>query len=151
MSTHAVTNDKQAETVSGAPRLTISLAAFVLICFFLPWLQVSCLGLKDSASGFDLARKDDPELWLMLAAMLLVLLTGLVRLIWKPAPMLFGMVSIVGGGLSAYLMYRERSRMGSGQGLLATQWTIWFWMGMAASLGVAASALSYYVRRARAP
>src|SRR5256885_12332336 len=110
MSTHTVTNDKQAETLSGAPRLTPSLAAFVLICFFLPWLQVSCLGLKDSASGFDLARRNDQELWLVLAAMLPVLLTGLVRLISKPAPMLLGMVSIVGGRLSAYPMYRARCR-----------------------------------------
>ena len=31
-------------------RSTISLAAFVLICFFLPWVQLSCVGMKDSLS-----------------------------------------------------------------------------------------------------
>lgn len=151
MSTHTITSEKPAETVTGAPRLTISLAAFVVICFFLPWLQVSCLGLKDAASGFGLARRDDPKLWLVLAAMLLVLLTGLGWFIWKSAPMLFGIVGIVGGGLSAYLMYREHSRIAPGGGLIATQWTIWFWMGLIASLGVVASAFGYYIRRARAP
>src|SRR5438132_3739656 len=135
MSIHTVTNEKQAEALTGAPRITVSLAAFVLICFFMPWLQVSCLGLKDSVSGLDLARRDDPELWLVLAAMLLVLMMGLVPLIWKLAPMLFGMVSIVGGGLSTYVMYREHSRMVPGGGILAAQWTGWFWMGMTASLG----------------
>ena len=37
-------------------RVTLSLAIFVLICFFLPWVQLSCAGIEDSASGFDLAR-----------------------------------------------------------------------------------------------
>jgi hypothetical protein len=39
-----------------ARRTALSAAGFVLICFFLPWVQVSCLGAKDSASGFNLAR-----------------------------------------------------------------------------------------------
>jgi hypothetical protein len=40
-------------------RVTLSTAGFVLICFFLPWVQVSCLTLRDSASGFELARRDN--------------------------------------------------------------------------------------------
>lgn len=35
-----------------ARRVSVSTATFGLICFFLPWVQVSCAGLKDSASGF---------------------------------------------------------------------------------------------------
>ena len=42
--------------MENARRTTLSLALFVLICFFMPWVQVSCLGAKDSVSGFDLAR-----------------------------------------------------------------------------------------------
>jgi hypothetical protein len=40
-------------------RVTLSAAVFVLVCFFLPWVQVSCGGVKDTASGFDLARGGD--------------------------------------------------------------------------------------------
>jgi hypothetical protein len=131
--------------------VTVSLAAFVLTCFFLPWLQVSCLGLRDSASGFDLAQEGNRALWLVPLAMLLVLLMGLTRFIWESAPALFGMTSMVSGGLAAYLIYREHSRTIRWEGLIDARWTIWFWLGIIASLGVAASALVFYIRRSRAP
>src|SRR5207253_8587761 len=53
--------------------------SFGLICFFLPWVQVSCAGLKDSESGFDLARGGDRALWLVPLLMLAVILLGLLR------------------------------------------------------------------------
>src|SRR5262245_7485968 len=38
---------RRGERVSGLQRTSLSLAAFVLICFFLPWVQLSCVGMKD--------------------------------------------------------------------------------------------------------
>ena len=61
------------------------------------------------------------------------------------------LISIVGGGLSAYLIYRERSGTTRWDGLIATYWTVWFWLSIAASLGVAVSAVSFYAKRIRAP
>src|ERR1043165_3812395 len=46
-------------------RINLSAALIVLICFFLPWEQVSCGGAKDTLSGFDLARHDQFTLWLL--------------------------------------------------------------------------------------
>ena len=130
---------------------TLSAAGFVLICFFLPWVQVSCLGMKDSASGLDLARGGDRALWLIPLSMLLVLLTGLVRLVWERMPALFALSGTVGGGLSAYLMYHERSGTGRTSDLIPTFWMGWYWMGFVAALGVVGAALWFYVNRARSP
>jgi hypothetical protein len=64
-----------------ARRVSLSLAAFVLICFFLPWVQLSCVGMKDSVSGFDLARGGDRFLWLVPSLMVVIILLRLVRFI----------------------------------------------------------------------
>jgi hypothetical protein len=57
--------------VDNARKTSLSLAAFVLICFFLPWVELSCLGVRDSVSGYDLARAGDRILWLVPILMLL--------------------------------------------------------------------------------
>ena len=48
-------------------------AAIILICFFLPWLEVSCSGKKIIGSGLTFAQKAAP-LWLIPAFAVLVLL-----------------------------------------------------------------------------
>ncbi len=58
---------------------------------------------------------------------------------------------IVGGGLSAYLMDREHRGVARIAELLNALWTIWYWLGIVSSLGVAVSALRFYVQRSRAP
>src|SRR3954471_2817270 len=88
-------------------RVTLSAAVFVLVCFFLPWMQVSCGGVKDTASGFDLAREGDRALWLIPLLMLMVILLGLMRA-WKQKASLFALVSIVSGLIGAYLMNQKR-------------------------------------------
>ena len=113
-------------------------------------MQVSCLGVKDSASGADLARGGDRALWLIPVAMLLVLLIGLVRLVWERMPALFALSGTVGGSLSAYLMYHERSRTGHTD-LIPTFWMAWYWLGLLAALVVAGAALWFYASRARSP
>ncbi|HXG64370.1 MAG TPA: hypothetical protein VNO70_04635, partial [Blastocatellia bacterium] len=116
-----------------ARQATISAAVFALICFFLPWMQLSCLGLRDSVSGLDLARGGDRLLWLVPCFMLAILLLGLARPVWERMPAVFALTSTVGGAISAYLMYRERLRPDRGAVLIAGQMTVWFWFGFIAS------------------
>lgn len=48
-------------------------AVIILVCFFLPWLEVSCSGKKIIGSGLTFAQKAAP-LWLIPAFAVLVLL-----------------------------------------------------------------------------
>ncbi len=134
-----------------ARQSTLGLAAIVLLCFFLPWVQLSCVGIRDSVSGFDLAREGDQALWFIPLFMLLILLLGLTRLIWEKTPALFALAGTVGGGLATYLMYTERLKLNDAPRLIATQWTAFFWLGVLTSLGLVASAFWFYSRRSRAP
>ena len=135
-----------------ARRTTLSAALFVLICFFLPWVQVSCMGAKDSVSGFNLAREGDRALWLVPLLMIAALTLGLARIVWERWPALFALTGMVSGMVSAWLMYYERRQARpSSASLIATFWTTWYWLGLVASLVVAAAALWFYIRRVRAP
>ena len=127
-----------------ARALTVSAAVFVIICFFLPWVQVSCAGFKDSASGFDLAR-DEGELWLAPLLMLAVVLLGVMR-VWKKTPAMLTLVSVFAGALSAYLMNRERADAEQSLGLVGAHVTGWFWLGLVSSLAVAAGAIMSYLK-----
>jgi hypothetical protein len=131
-----------------ARRVTLSAAIFTLICFFLPWIQVSCGGVKDTASGFDLAREGDRALWLVPLLMLMVILLGLMRA-WKQKASLFALVSIVSGLIGAYLMNQKRVNAEDASDLVRV--TGWFWLGLFSSLAVAISALMFYLRRSRSP
>jgi hypothetical protein len=133
-----------------ARRVTLSAAVFALICFFLPWVQVSCAGLKDSESGFDLARGGESALWLVPLLMLAVILLGLMRA-WKQRAATFALVSMVSGLISAYLMDRERVDAEQASGIIGAHVTGWFWLGFVASLGVAASAVMFYLKRPKSP
>ena len=134
-----------------ARRVNLSAAIFVLVCFFLPWVQVSCGGFRDSASGFDLARGGERALWLIPLLMLTVIILSF-RQYWKERPAVFALVSLVSGFISAYLMNRERldAEQASG-GLLGARVTGWFWLGLFSSLGISLSALLFYLKRSRAP
>ena len=137
--------------MESARRISISLAGFVLICFFLPWVQLSCVGLRDSASGFDLARGGDSLLWLVPLLMLVILMLGFVRAIWEKLPAVLALTAMVGGGLSAFLMYQERSNLNHSPRLVATQWTALFWLATMASLGITAASFRFYSKRSRSP
>ncbi len=132
--------------MNDARKASLSAAAFVLLCFFLPWLQVSCAGLKDSASGLDLARETSRALWIIPLMMLAVLFMGLARPIVERLPALFAITSILAGGLSAYVMYRERLRRGESSGLITAFWTAWFWLGFAGSLLVSGTAVPFLLK-----
>ena len=133
--------------MKNARQVTLGTAAFILLCFFLPWLQMSCAGIKDSASGLDLARETSPSLWIIPLMMLAILGLGLSPSIWERLPALSSITSFLGGGLSAYLMYRERLRRGESSGLITAFWTVWFWLGSVASLLLSVVALSSYSNR----
>ncbi|HSO75931.1 MAG TPA: hypothetical protein VLU47_13940 [Blastocatellia bacterium] len=128
---------------------SLSLAAFVLICFFLPWAELSGMGLRDSVSGFDLAHTSSLLLWLIPLSMLAVISLGLLRSIREKIPAVFALAGTVGGGASAYLIYRERLLSNRSGALIATQMTFWFWLGLLAALGVAAAAFAFYAVRSR--
>lgn len=133
-----------------ARKTSMSVAGFVVLCFFLPWIELSCLGVRDSASGYDLARGGDDLLWVVPIVMLIVVFVGLMRSLWDKLPMIPSLVMTVGGSISAYVMYREgSSRIDSP--LVATQLALFFWLGLVASLCVVALGFVFYVKRSRSP
>jgi hypothetical protein len=113
-------------------RVTTTAAIIVLICFFLPWIQVSCGGTRDTASGVDLARGGSGGLWLIPLLMLLVLFFAFKA--WKERRELSALVSLVSGLVSAYLMNRERLRFEDG--FIPVGVTGWFWLGFGSSVAI---------------
>lgn len=120
--------------------INLSAAIIVLICFFLPWVQVSCGGASDNLSGLALARDGHPTLWLVPILMLAVLTVGLLRA-WTEQPKLAAIVCILSGVLSALLMNRERARVHDSSGLLSPQLTGWFWLSLISAVAIVLSGL----------
>lgn len=135
--------------VDNARKTSVSLAAFVLLCFFLPWVELSCLGVRDSVSGYDLARAGDKVLWLVPILMLFIVILGLSRFIWEKMPAILGLSMTLGGSISAYLMYHERSSTNHSPRLVPTQWTVFFWLDFLACLCVVAAGFAFYIKRSR--
>lgn len=126
--------------------INLSLAAFVAICFFLPWVQVSCGGVHDTESGLDLARRGTPMLGLVPLAMLIVFALGLGR-DWQRRVLSFGLASVIGGIASALMIFRQRVDSGQVAGLLAASMTVWFWLSFVAAAAIAIIGLLLIVRR----
>ena len=131
-------------------RINLSAAIIVLVCFFLPWVQVSCAGAKDSLSGLDLARQDDALLWLIPLVICGVLVFILVRM-RAASSQLLGLLSTFAGAIAVFLMNRERTRAHNSSGLISAQLTGWFWLGFFAAMAVAVSGIAILLRRQRAP
>ena len=110
------------------------MALIALICFFLPWVQLSCGASENKLSGVDLARDGHSGLWLIPLLMLLILFLGIAR-VWKDRRE-FALVSLVGGLVSAYLMNRERMRAEDTSGLIAVALTGWFWLGLGSTIAL---------------
>src|SRR5262245_14709234 len=89
--------------------LNLSAALIALICFFMPWVQVSCGGVKETMSGLDLARDGHSSLWFVPVFMSGVALLGIVRA-WRRSARLFAVAGAACGLITAYLMNRERLR-----------------------------------------
>jgi hypothetical protein len=118
-------------------RVSLSMALIVLICFFLPWVQLSCGGSENRLSGVDLARDGRGALWLIPLLMLAVIFFGVMRR-WQEKRELAALTGLVAGLVSAYLMNRERTRAEHTTNLIAVALTGWFWLGLAATIGLTA-------------
>src|SRR6266852_4096267 len=126
-------------------RINLSAALIALVCFFLPWEQVSCAGARDTLSGLDLARHDHASLWLVPILMGAILALGLMRA-WKEKARALSIVNAACGGVAAYIMNSERLRVYDESGLIVAQLTGWFWLALISSLVVAISALAIFLR-----
>src|SRR5215471_2633217 len=126
-------------------RINISAALIALVCFFLPWEQVSCGGASDSLSGLDLARHDYGLLWLVPLLMLAVLVVAFLRRRGE-ARRLFSLVSIIAGGLTTFVMNNERVRVNNAAGIISAQLTGWFWLGFLSSVAIVVSGFAVLFR-----
>jgi hypothetical protein len=115
--------------------VTLSMALIVLICFFLPWVQVSCGSSRDTLSGIDLARDGHNGLWLIPICLIAALFFNVARR-WKERRAILSLINLIAGLLSAYLMNRERLRAEDHAGLIAVTLTGWFWLGLGSALGL---------------
>lgn len=116
-------------------RTTITLALIVFICFFLPWVQVSCGSSTSRLTGVDLARDGHNSLWLIPLLMLIVLVVAVSRA-WKERRQISALVPFIGGVVTAFLMNRERMRADDTSGLVAVRLTGWFWLGLVTTIGI---------------
>lgn len=126
-------------------RINISAALIALICFFLPWEQVSCGGARDSLSGLDLARHDYALLWLAPLLMLAVLVVAFLRHRGE-ARRLFSLVSIVAGGITMLVMNSQRLRVNNAAGIISAQLTGWFWLAFLSAVAIVVSGFGLLFR-----
>jgi len=129
-------------------RVNLSAALIVVICFFLPWEQVSCGGARDTLSGLDLARHDQTLLVLVPLLMLAVLIAGVLRRNREQRTP-HAIISMVAGIISGYLMNRQRLRVSDEAGLISAQLTGWFWLAFLATLAVLITGIGLFVRPRR--
>ena len=129
-------------------RINISAAIIVLVCFFLPWEQVSCGGARDSLSGLDLARHSQALLFVVPLLMLAVIVAGAIRRRSERRTDL-AIISMVAGCLSGYLMNRQRVRVMDESGLISAQMTGWFWLAFLSTAVVIIAGIGMFVRPRR--
>jgi hypothetical protein len=128
--------------------INLSAALIVLICFFLPWEQVSCGGARDTLSGFDLARHDQTLLFIVPLLMLAVMVASALRR-GSEKPGVTAVVSVVAGTISGFLMNRQRARVQDEAGLISAQLTGWFWLAFLATLGVLVTGIGMLINPRR--
>jgi len=131
-------------------QINTSAAVIVLVCFFLPWVQVSCAGSKETMSGLDLARDGHGLLWFVPVLMGALILSAIVR-IRREQNRVFALASALCGLVTAYLMNHEILRVHDESGLVSAQLTEWFWLGFLSTFAVAISGITMLVGRQRAP
>lgn len=135
--------------MKNANKGTVSFAICLLICFFLPWVQVSCGASHDTATGLDLARDGEGALWLIPILAVVLILCGLRVLAINQV--IFGLIDLISGLVSVYLMNHERVKFQDTSGVISANLTGWFWLGMFAAIGVVVSGAYGLLRRTRAP
>jgi hypothetical protein len=116
-------------------RATVSAALIALVCFILPWIQLSCGATRETASGADLARDGSHGLWLIPLLMIALIFLGSIKA-WKERQELFALISLISGLVSMYLMNRERLKFDDGVGFIRVGITGWFWLGFVSSIAI---------------
>ncbi len=134
--------------MDGARRLVLSAAFLTLVCFLMPWIRVDASGAGGDVSGLDLARRGHSLLWLIPALSLTLLVLGLVRFVWERLSLLFALSGTAGGGMIAYLIYLERANAMK-SAVVPIELTLWYWLGLIASLVLVAAAFVFYAKRIR--
>ena len=129
-------------------RINLSATAIILICFFLPWVQLSCGGTSDTLSGFDLARRDSTLLWLVPLLTAAVLVVGLLRRAGEK-PKAFAILSAVTGAFTLFLMNEQRAKFSDTAFLIPTRLTGWFWLGLISAGAMLVTGLGILFRRPR--
>jgi len=130
--------------------INTSAAIIVLICFFLPWEQISCAGARDSLSGLDLARHDQGLLWFVPVLMGALVLSNIVR-IRRQQNKALSLASVLSGLVTAYLLNRERLRVHDESGVISAALTGWFWLAFISAIAVMLSGFALLMKRQRAP
>jgi len=130
-------------------KVTVSFAIILLICFFLPWVQVSCGASHDTATGLDLARDGDGGLWLIPLLTVVLILCGLRVL--RINQLIFGLIALLSGFVCLYVMNHERMKFEDSSGVISARLTGWFWLGLVAAIGIVVSGVFALLRRSRAP
>src|SRR3954469_3687436 len=130
--------------------INVSAAIIVLVCFFLPWEQVSCAGATGNLSGMDLARHDHGSLWIVPVLMAALIALYLVRDRQSESKAIW-LANLISGLVVACLMNRERMRAHDDAGVISAQLTGWFWLAFFAAFALVASAVGVLLRRQRAP
>ena len=127
-------------------KINLSATAIVLICFFLPWVQLSCGGARDALSGFDLARQDSTLLWLIPLLTAAVLVLGLLRRAGeKQQP--FAIISAITGGITLFLMNNQRAKFSDAAAMFPAQLTGWFWLGFISAGAMIVTGIGVLFRR----
>ncbi len=129
--------------------VTVSMALIAIICFFLPWVQLSCGASENRLSGVDLARDGHTALWLIPLLMLAVIFLATARA-WQDRRELSALVCLVAGLVSAYLMNRERTRAENTSELIRVAITGWFWLGLGSTIGLVVLSALRLLKRPRA-
>jgi hypothetical protein len=131
-------------------KINLSATAIVLVCFFLPWVQMSCGGARDTLSGFDLARQDSTLLWLIPLLTAAVLVVGLLRRTGeKKQP--FAILSAVTGAITLFLMNNQRAKINDAAALIPAQLTGWFWFGLISAGAMIVTGIGVLFQRRRSP
>jgi hypothetical protein len=129
-------------------KINLGATAIVLVCFFLPWVQMSCGGASDTLSGFDLARKDSTLLWLVPLMTAAVLVLGLLRRAGeKQQP--FAILSGITGVITLLLMNDQRAKINDAAALIPTRLTGWFWLGLISAGAMVVTGIGVLFRRRR--
>ncbi|HEV8137846.1 MAG TPA: hypothetical protein VGP85_24415 [Pyrinomonadaceae bacterium] len=129
-------------------RVKLSLTLIVLVCFFLPWVQVSCGSSRDTLSGIDLAGDGHGSLWFIPLLMIVIVLFNIGSAL-KAKQKVSALITLIAGLLSAYLMNRERVRAEDSAGLITVGLTGWFWLAFGSALALVVLALIQILRLPR--